>query len=70
MISAETLRRWRQEKMSAHRQGCMTQSEAADRLCVPYRTYERWEREGCPNDMLGLALAAVQYDLPPYPIQP
>lgn len=43
----------------------LTQRQAAEKLLVPYRTYQDWEGgKGIPPTMLRLALGAVAYGLP------
>lgn len=67
MIPANTIKRWRLSLASESGRLRVSQIEAAERLLVPTRTYARWEKEGCPNHMLLLAMGAVSYGLAPYP---
>lgn len=66
MIPAETFIRWRESLASETNRRKVSQAQAADRLGIPPRTYQRWEEKGCSNDAMALALGAVAYGLPPY----
>lgn len=65
MIKPETLQSWRASlRSSAARR--ISQTQAAEMLRVNPRTYERWEREGCPSDAMELAMTAVSLGLLPW----
>lgn len=67
-MAPDTLKRWRLSLLWEGRGAC-PQREAARRLGVSFRTYQRWEAEGAPEGyqmLVGLACSAELHQLPPY----
>ena len=65
-IPPDVFKRWRASLKSERGRRSVSQNEAADRLGVSAATYKRYEKEGTNSEMVGLAMSATLFGLPPY----